>query len=128
MEFKEKTLNDILIEEIAKVENLGFDLAPIKRNIVYVRNKSFYGSMSCKGQMKLNMNFVLKAPEDEIRATIAHEVCHRIKGTKQHDRQWGRAVILVLEAYKNSYIGGEYHLNPHPFSKNRAYLPHTNIL
>lgn len=121
-------LNKILSEEISKFDTLGMSRKYINPSIDIKDSNRFFGTMhSGTGKMTLNKVFVENADINEIRATIMHEVCHQVVGSAGHDKKWQDAVKKVMDAFKDTYTNGEFHLNPHPYSKSRAMLPHYHL-
>lgn len=124
-----ETLNRLLQEEIKKAKDLDLEISDnICPQVKIDKSRTHYGC--CKYLKDLQRGiyiskYFLNAPKEEIRTVIMHEVLHTIKDSRGHDYIWCNAASKVLNAY--DYMAGEYHLNPHPYSRNRDKLEHTSL-
>lgn len=127
MEISVARLSEILVEEINRAQSIGIELNPIKPEIQIENRVGCYGSNN--GVVRLALVYISKyylhAPEEELRTVICHEVCHSVKGSRGHDGLWREAVRKMRRAY--DYLNSDYHLNPHPYSRNRGAFPHTAL-
>lgn len=125
-----KEIEQMIVEEYKKTQELGIWLNFInpKTEFELTNNNTIYGRIDINtGFMWLNKDFVENAPKNEVRAVIAHEVCHLTQESHGHDKEWRKSVRKVLKTYKDTYENGEYHLNEHPYGKKRYFLRHFDF-
>ena len=125
-------LNDMLEEEIIRLMCLGFDVEPTDEVVQINRRKGCYGvnKFHRVGNDYHHTIYISKyyldAPKEELRTVLAHEAAHSVKGSTGHDRIWIRAVTALKMSY--NYVNAEYHLNAHPYSRNRNKQDHTDLI
>lgn len=127
-----KELNDMLEEEIIRLMVLGFDVEPTDEEVQINRRKNCYGvnKFHRVGNEYHHTIFISKyyldAPKEELRTVLAHEAAHSVKGSTGHDKIWINAVESLKREY--NYVNAEYHLNAHPYSRQRGREEHTNLI
>jgi sugar phosphate isomerase/epimerase len=102
--FTKKFVNETLAEVINEIHALGFNTSPINpevkpsnsiRQYGYCRHtKDNEGVRYCTISISRNHT----SPED-VRETIAHEVCHTVLDTKGHGDYWKRIAAKMNETY-----------------------------
>lgn len=125
---RKEIIESMIAEEMLKAKSVGIKLNSVVSHINVNDNDTAFASISSYGQITVNRKFLENAPIDEIRSTIAHEICHRTVGSYGHDAVWRKSVSLMNRAFGNTYVNGDYHLHPHPYSKSRHTLPHFSML
>lgn len=125
-------LNKLLIEEIERIKSLNIELEETIPEVKIINRANFYGINKYKIYTKTERvheiyisKYFLNAPEEEIRTVIAHEVAHSVVGAIGHKSIWQNAVYKLRKSY--DYMNADYHLNLHPYSKERNSYPHTDL-
>lgn len=124
-------LNRLLQEEFKRAKGLGFELHKVLPNVEIINSMrsygvcKFYSDIPEKTYKICISRYFLHAPVEELRTVIMHEVLHLLKSSKGHDELWGMAALRVRKVY--NYQAADYHLNPHPYSKERSNCEHTTL-
>ena len=126
-------LNDMLEEEIIRLMVLGFDVEDTDLNVELCRRQTCYGYNKYNNKRDGRYHhtifiskYYLDAPKEELRTVLAHEAAHSVHGSMGHDTLWIKAVTALKSAY--DYVNAEYHLNAHPYSRNRNNQDHTDLV
>ena len=133
MELTDSRLAEILREELARAKRAGLTLEPTDDVCCFIRGERRFGCNKRKrtpsGEFRRTIHICKSwaevAPEEEVRTVIAHEIAHSVKGSDGHGGVWQEAVQRLRKLY--DYTCADYHLNPHPYSRERRTLEHTDI-